>query len=154
MSRVKQTARKSTGGKSTRFKTPAETKKEKRPYAKKTTSSDLKRTKTGKRHFKPGQLALKEIRTYQKSTTRLIPRAAFCRVVKELAMEAIRHSNELSSVRITAMAMEAMQEAAEAYIVGLFEDAQLCTIHARRVTVFPKDLALARRLRGEISYRE
>jgi histone H3/H4 len=41
------------------------------------------------------------------------------------------------------------QEAAEAYLIGLFEDAYLCTIHARRVTLFTRDLQLARRIRSE-----
>ena len=42
-----------------------------------------------------------------------------------------------------------VQEAAEAYLVGLFEDTNLCAIHAKRVTIMPKDIQLARRIRGE-----
>ena len=41
------------------------------------------------------------------------------------------------------------QEASEAYLVGLFEDTNLCAIHAKRVTIMPKDIQLARRIRGE-----
>ncbi len=42
----------------------------------------------------------------------------------------------------------ALQEAAEAHLVGLFEDCNLCAVHAKRVTIMPKDLQLARRIRG------
>ena len=42
-----------------------------------------------------------------------------------------------------------LQEASEAYLVGLFEDTNLCAIHAKRVTIMPKDIQLARRIRGE-----
>ena len=42
-----------------------------------------------------------------------------------------------------------MQEACEAYLVGLFEDTNLCAIHGKRVTIFPKDMILARRIRGD-----
>lgn len=52
--------------------------------------------------------------------------------------------------RWQADAMIALQEAAEAHLVGLFEDAYLCTIHAKRVTIMPKDMQLARRIRGPL----
>jgi len=52
-------------------------------------------------------------------------------------------------LRVQAAAMLALQEASEAYLVSLFEDTNLCAIHARRVTIFPKDIQLARRIRGE-----
>ena len=52
--------------------------------------------------------------------------------------------------RWQAEAMSALQEAAEAHLVGLFEDANLCTIHAKRVTIMPKDIQLARRIRGPL----
>ena len=51
--------------------------------------------------------------------------------------------------RIQAVAIKGLQEAAEAYLVGLFEDSNLCAIHARRVTIMPRDVQLARRIRGE-----
>ena len=57
----------------------------------------------------------------------------------------------MSDFRFQSMAILALQEAAEAYLVGLFEDTQLCAIHARRVTIMPKDMQLARRIRGERS---
>lgn len=47
------------------------------------------------------------------------------------------------------MAIHAIQEAAEAYLVQLFEDVQLCAIHAKRVTILPKDIQLAKRMKGE-----
>ena len=52
-------------------------------------------------------------------------------------------------MRFQASAVLAMQEAAEAYLIGLFEDTNLCAIHAKRVTILAKDMQLARRIRGE-----
>jgi histone H3 len=49
-------------------------------------------------------------------------------------------------------AVAALQEAAEAYLIGLFSDTNLCALHAKRVTIMPKDMQLARRIRGERSY--
>ena len=51
--------------------------------------------------------------------------------------------------RVREAVMPALQEAAEAYLVGLFEDTNLCAIHAKRVTIMPKDIQLARKIRGE-----
>jgi histone H3 len=65
------------------------------------------------------------------------------RLVREMAQD---HKTDL---RFQKLALEALQHAVEAYLVGLFEDANLCAIHAKRVTVFPKDIHLARRIRGE-----
>ena len=67
----------------------------------------------------------------------------FCRLVREIA----RQFN--TEIRFQKFALEALQEAAEAYMVSLYEDANLCAIHARRVTVQVKDIQLARRIRGE-----
>ena len=80
----------------------------------------------------------------QKSTDLLIPRLPFARLVKEIAQQM-----SSSGLRFQSMALMALQEAAEAYIVGLMEDTLLAAIHARRVTIMPKDMALARRIRGE-----
>lgn len=93
--------------------------------------------------FRPGTVALREIRRYQQSTDLLIRRAPFRRLVQEL-MESCK-----SRLRLQTSALMALQTAAEDYTVALFEDANLCAIHARRVTVFPRDIQLARRLRGE-----
>lgn len=96
--------------------------------------------------YRPGTVALREIRKYQKSTDLLIRKLPFQRLVREIMSEVCK--NEL---RIQSNALHALQEAAEAYLVGLFEDTNLCAIHAKRVTIMPKDMELARRIRGERS---
>ncbi len=75
-------------------------------------------------------------------------RLPFQRLVRELARE---HNAEL---RFQASALLALQEATESYLVGLFEDVNLCALHAGRVTIMSKDLHLARRIRGELMYYE
>lgn len=112
------------------------------------------------RRYRPGTVALREIRKYQRSTDLLIRRLPFqvcCyllpadhgwgvgqRLVREIAQEF------KSELRFQATAIMALQEAAEAFLVSLFEDMNLSAIHAKRVTVMPKDLQLARRLRGDV----
>lgn len=93
--------------------------------------------------FKPGTVALREIRKYRRSTEFLIRRLPFQRLVREFAQDA------RTDVRFQAAALEALQEAAEAYLVGVFEDANWCAIHAKRVTIQPKDLFLTQRLRRQ-----
>merc|ERR1712203_339281 len=93
--------------------------------------------------FRPGTVAIREIRKYQRSTDLLIRKLPFQRLVKDLAHE---KSPEL---RFQSSALLALQEAVEAYLVGLFEDTNLCAIHARRVTIMVRDIKLARRIRGE-----
>lgn len=93
--------------------------------------------------YRPGTVALREIRRYQKSTELLIRKLPFQRLVREIA------EDFQSDLRWQSSAVAAMQEAAEAYLVGLFEDTNLCAIHAKRVTIMPKDIQLARRIRGE-----
>jgi histone H3/H4 len=95
--------------------------------------------------LRPGYRALQEIRFYQRNTELLIRRLPFARLVKEVQTYFFR-----KEFRWQAQAMLALQEAAEAHLVGLFEDANLCTIHAKRVTVMPKDIQLARRIRGPL----
>jgi len=97
------------------------------------------------RRFRPGTLALREIRRYQKSTELLIRKMPFQRLLREVA-GTIRND-----LRFQSTALLAMQEAAEAYLVGLFEDTNLCAIHAKRITILVKDMQLARRIRGEKS---
>eukprot|EP00249_Psilotum_nudum_P008029 c20996_g1_i1 orf=300-758(-) len=102
-----------------------------------------------KRHrFRPGTVALREIRFYQKCFSLLIPALPFARLVKEMTLY---FSRDVS--RWTAEALVALQEAAEDFIVHLFEDTNLCAIHAKRVTIMTKDMQLARRLRGAIADR-
>ena len=96
-----------------------------------------------KHRYRPGTLALREIRHYQKKTDLLIRKAPFARLVKEIAQEL------MVEIRFRGSAINALQEAAEAYLVGLFEDTNLCAIHAKRITIMPRDIQLARRIRGE-----
>ena len=100
--------------------------------------------------YRPGTVALKQIRQYQKSTELLIRKLPFQRLVREIASDSdVIKSSLCGEVRFQSAAIMALQEATEAYLVGLFEDSNLCAIHARRVTIMPKDIQLARRIRGE-----
>ena len=100
--------------------------------------------------YQPGTVALKQIRQYQKSTDLLIRKLPFQRLVREIACDSeVIKSPLCGKVRFQSAAIMALQEAAEAYLVGLFEDTNLCAIHAKRVTIMPKDIQLARRIRGE-----
>ncbi|VDL27024.1 unnamed protein product [Hymenolepis diminuta] len=136
VARTKQTARKTTGGKAPRKSLVA-------TAARKSVPS-TNRVKKPHR-YRPGIVALREIRRYQKSTELLIRKVPFQRLVRELTQ-----SFRLD-LRFQSAAIGALQEAAEAYLVGLFEDTNLCAIHAKRVTIMPKDISLARRIRGERS---
>jgi len=135
MARTKQTARKDTiqSGKAPRKQLGNKAARKTAPVA------SLKKP----HRFKPGVVALREIRKYQKSTDLLLRRLPFQKLVKEIAVE------YRSDLRFQSQAIVALQEAAEAYLVGLFEDTNLCAIHAKRVTIMPKDVQLARRIRGE-----
>ena len=100
--------------------------------------------------FRPGTVALKEIRRYQKSTELLIRKLPFQRLVREIANDIdVCPAHLRGKIRFQSAAIMALQEASEAYLVGLFEDSNLCAIHAKRVTIMPKDIQLARRIRGE-----
>jgi len=137
MARTKhQYARKSTGGQN------AQTKKLKAKVALK------KAPATGgvmKPHrYRPGAVALREIRRYQKTTELLIRKLPFQRLVREIAQ------SFKSDFRFQSAALGALQEASEAYLVDLFGDVNLCAIHAKRVTIMQRDFHLARRIRGEI----
>jgi len=103
-------------------------------------------TPTKQRRFKPGTVALRQIRKFQKTTDLLLRRLPFARLVREIADSLIRRGTD--PLRWQANALEALQEASEAYLIHLFEDANLCAIHAKRVTIMPKDIQLARRIRG------
>jgi histone H3 len=134
MARTKQTARKSTGGKAPR-----------KQLSTKTTRKFTTITgKVKKRHrVRPGTAALRQIRRYQKTTNLLIQMRPFQRLVREIALDMNR------DLRFQASAILALQEASEAHLIHLFEDTNLCAIHAKRVTITPKDMQLARRIRGE-----
>lgn len=130
MARTKQTVRKSVGGKAPRSDLVQ--------VSRKTT---VKRAKPHR--YRPGTVALREIRRYQKSTDLLIRKLPFQRLVREVAQG---FKNDL---RFQGSAILALQEASESYLVSLFEDTNLCAIHAKRVTIMPKDIQLARRIRGD-----
>lgn len=99
----------------------------------------------GRRYrHRPGVRAVHEIRKMQKSTELLLRRLPFARLVKEICERMFG----AAMFRWEAEALEALQWAAEDYLVGLFEDCNLCAIHAKRVTIMPRDVALARRIRG------
>ena len=93
--------------------------------------------------YRAGTVALKDIRHFQGSTELLIRKLPLQRLVREIAQDF------KTDLRFQSVVVLCLQEAAEAYLVRLFDDANLCAIHARRVTIMPKDLFLARRIRGE-----
>merc|ERR1719335_901237 len=130
------TARKAAGGKADRTALEAKAARKQQMAAE---SGGVKKP----HRFKPGTVALREIRKYQKSTELLLRKLPFQRLVREIAQD---FKTEL---RFQSTAILALQEAAEAYLVVLFEDTNLCAIHAKRVTIMPKDIQLARRIRGE-----
>ena len=85
------------------------------------------------KRYRPGRLALQEILHYQKCTNLLIRKLPFQRLIRELAQKF------KVDVRFRSSALMALKEAAKAYLVRLFEDTNLCAIHAKRVTIMPKD---------------
>ncbi|KAG8721171.1 centromeric DNA-binding histone H3-like protein cse4 [Ceratobasidium sp. 394] len=142
-----QTARKSTGGKAPRkASTGGQAKSRARGN-----DEEEEGTKK-KRRFRPGVVALREIRRYQKSTDLLIAKLPFSRVVREVAESMTTQSGGgyPSGLRWQSSALLALQEATEAYLVHLFEDTNLCAIHAKRVTIMQRDIQLARRIRGRL----
>ena len=138
MAITKQTARKQTNGAS---KAPRKQVSEISKAARKTAPPRKNMKKVHR--YKPGTVALREIRKFQKSTDLLIRKLPFQRLVREISQ------NFKSDLRFQSQAILALQEASEAYLVGLFEDTNLCAIHAKRVTIMPKDMSLARKIRGE-----
>lgn len=129
-------------------------------------ADDQPRTRKPRR-YKPGTLALKEIRRYQKSTDLLMLKLPFSRLVRslllslssdvplsrtngsqvrEIALSMVPTNGE--AFRWQSQAIQALQESCEAFMVHLFEDTNLCAIHAKRVTIMQKDVQLARRIRG------
>jgi len=100
-----------------------------------------------KRKFRAGAKALREIRKYQKSSDLLIPAMPFSRLIREVAQSVLGYN--VAEFKFQSAALMALQEAAEAFLVTLFEDTVLCAIHAKRVTIMPRDMQLARRIRGD-----
>ena len=139
MARTKQTAKRNGSGKQPNPKSIKAAQAARKAAA---TTGGIKKP----HRYRPGTVALREIRRYQKSTELLIRKLPFQRLVREIALDFWPKDG---GPRFTANAIKALQEAAEAYLVGLFEDTNLCAIHAKRVTIMPKDIQLARRIRGE-----
>ena len=131
MARVKQTARKSTGGKAPRKQLATKAARKAAPPV-----GGCKKP----HRYRPGTVALREIRKYQKSTDLLLRKLPFQRFVREVTQ------NVRGDLRFQAAALAASQEATKAYLIGLLEDSNLCAIHARRVTIMPKDLQLSQRI--------
>uniref|UniRef100_A0A7N2KLH6 Core Histone H2A/H2B/H3 domain-containing protein n=1 Tax=Quercus lobata TaxID=97700 RepID=A0A7N2KLH6_QUELO len=131
--RTKQTTRKSTSGKASRKQLATKAARKSAPAI-----GGVKKP----HKFRPGTVALREIRKYQKSTELLIRKLPFQRLAREIAQDF------KIDLRFQSSAVAALQEAAEAYLVGLFKDTNLCAIHAKRITIMPKDIQLARRIRG------
>ncbi len=134
MARTKQTARKSTGGKAPRKQLAGKAARKSAPSV-----GGVKKP----HRYRAGTVALREIRRYQKSTDLLIRKLPFQRLIREVA------AKFKTDLRFQSHAIMALQEASEVYLTSLFEDTNLCAIHAKRVTIMPKDMQLARRIRGE-----
>jgi histone H3 len=143
MARTKESSRKSTG-KVPRAGLGSKGKKSGSKKAKKAAGSSSSNSGVKKPfRFRPGTVALRDIKRYQKGTELLLRKLPFQRLVREIAVSG------KEGLRFQASAVLAMQEATEAHMVNLFADTCLCAIHGRRVTIMPKDIQLARRLRGE-----
>ena len=134
MARTKQVANKSTGGKAPR--------KQLASKAARKSAGSIAGSKPVKR-FRPGTVALREIRKYQKSTELLLRKGPFQRLVREIA------GDYVGEKKFQSQALMALQEATESFMVSMFEDSNLCALHAKRVTIMPKDMVLARRIRGD-----
>ncbi|XP_054984899.1 uncharacterized protein LOC129398789 [Sorex araneus] len=119
MARTKQTARKSTGGKAPRKQLATKAARKSAPA-----TGGVKKP----HRYRPGTVALREIRRYQKSTELLIRKLPFQRLVREIAQDF------KTDLRFQSSAVMALQEACEAYLVGLFEDTNLCAIHAKQMS--------------------
>merc|ERR1711924_133172 len=132
-----QVANKSTGGKAPR--------KQLASKAARKSAGSIAGSKPVKR-FRPGTVALREIRKYQKSTELLLRKGPFQRLVREIAEPCGETEKKFQS-----QALMALQEASESFMVSMFEDSNLCALHAKRVTIMPKDMILARRIRGDHS---
>ncbi|XP_062264107.1 histone H3-like [Platichthys flesus] len=128
---ISNAARKSTGGKAPR-----------KQLATKAASKGVLATGGVKKlhRYRPGTVALREIRRYQKSTELLIRKLPIQHLVREIAQDF------KTNLRFQSSGVMAVQEASEAYLVSLFKDTNLCAIHTKRVIIMPKDIKLARRI--------
>ena len=136
MGRTKQTAARSTGGKAPRGR--YRTKHGRKVAYSSQENGGVKKTF----RFRPGTVALRQIRKYQKSTELLIRKLPFQRLVREVAQKID------NTLRFQSTAILALQEASEAFLVTMFEKVNLCAIHGNRVTIKPKDILLWKRMMG------
>ncbi|KAM3863101.1 histone H3.3A-like [Diretmus argenteus] len=136
MARTKQTARKATGGKAPRKELATMTKAARKSFPSTGGKAPRKQLATkAARKSVPSTGGVKKPHRYRK-----LP---FQRLVKEIAQYF------KPGLRFQSAAIGALQEASETYLVRLFEDTNMCAIHAKRVTIMPKDMQLAKRIRGE-----
>ncbi|XP_063164544.1 histone H3.3A-like [Candoia aspera] len=133
MADTKQTAHKSTSGKAPRQQLATKAARKSTP-----STGGVKKP----HRYRPGTVVLHEIRRYQESIELLIRKLPFQRLVREIAQDF------KTDLRFQSAVIGALQKASEAYLVGLFEDRNLCAIHAKKVTIMPKDIQLARRIWG------
>ncbi|XP_006868740.1 PREDICTED: histone H3.3-like [Chrysochloris asiatica] len=129
-----ETACKSTGGKAPRMQLATKAALKSVPSA-----AGVKKS----HRYRPGTVALCEIRRYQKFTELLIHKFPFQCLVREVAQDFKTDLHFQSAV------LGALQEASEVYLVGFFEDTNLCAIYAKHVTIMPKDIQLACCISGE-----
>ena len=132
MARTKQHAGRSTGGKAPRGRYRTK-------HGRKMGLSERGRV-CKPRRFRPGTVALREIRKYQKSTELLIRKLPFQRLVREIATKIC------PTLRFQSTAILALQEASESFLVMMFEDVNVCCLHAGRVTIQVKDIRLWNRM--------
>ena len=102
-----------------------------------------------RRRYRPGTVALREIRKHQTSTNLLIPKLAFQRLIKEIVQNECKDQRLRHVKKMQSTAVLALQTAAEDYCVKLFEQSQIAAIHGNRFTVQPQDIQLVRRFRGD-----
>lgn len=124
MARTKASAKKSTGGKSPK--------------------TAVKKSGGGKRKYKPGTVALREIRKIQKTGALLLKKAPFSRLVREVT-KAMK-----TDAKFKPSALSAVQEAAEAFATGTLEGAVMLQLHRKRKTLVKKDIEYVRRIKGEV----
>lgn len=136
----KPTAHKSVGARSGR-KTVHTAKRTALPAKSTTSTGDLKNP----HRYRPGTIALREIRKFHKSTELLVHKLPFQRLVREVAQDF------KSDLRFQSTSVMALKEASEAYLIGIFKDSNVSAIHAKRVTIMPRDIQLIRLICGERS---
>jgi len=146
MAQTKQTAKNSVGGKAPRKQLQSKSsRKTSNPPSAPPIKINLKRKNTSipkKRKNKPGTVALREIRKYQRTTELLIPKSPFTRLLNDVIADVV----DRDDYRTSNEAKEALQILAEDFLIRLFEDSNICAIHSKRVTIMKKDILLAKKL--------